>query len=285
MIKQDYLGKGNCTSIACILFASTTLPSLVLKTRTWGYEAWLKNNTLYKTHLLSFLPSDKAESFLLLIVQSPEKILHILRKRLFVLFDRPELLERYNCRQLSKIAGLSTIIPLANLATVLEKVDLCKITKHNVKDLYKFVSNSLDFSEGRVRIVWGPGNNRYSSLNSVKHYRKHSEYDGEESYCLEYLQWEKMDMNDYPTYSEYALDSFYKMKDVLVHTNGRGVYLSGFHGNVFIVGRYNGDEYGISSCYYTDTPRKLGRELDAVFSLDFNFRLQRKPQSPENQIL
>jgi hypothetical protein len=68
-------------------------------------------------------------------------------------------------------------------------------------------------------------------------------------------------------YNQYGVGLFYYMRDVIVHTNGRGTYISGFFNNVFIVGRYQDDVFGISSCYHVNSGIKEGRLKDKCFDL------------------
>ena len=56
------------------------------------------------------------------------------------------------------------------------------------------------------------------------------------------------------------------MKDIVVSSNGKCTYYSGFVGNIFIVGRYEGDKFGISSCYYVVDGEKPGRYVDKCIS-------------------
>jgi hypothetical protein len=39
------------------------------------------------------------------------------------------------------------------------------------------------------------------------------------------------------------------MSNVIVHSNGTRVFISGSFGDVFIIGRFEGVQLGISSCY------------------------------------
>jgi len=240
--------------------------------RTYGYEAWVNHNKYYKLKLLSSLPPKLVDKFLLLLNSGLEaKATMILSKKLFNLFNLPHnIIKKYTNTELIKISSLESIISLSQITLILEYVDLQSITKHNIVDLYKYVSNIDKFKKGEVPISWGPGNNGCSHLNAVEHYKKHAKYNQNNIgtiYETEYLEWEKI-IEDGELYSDYPITHFYKMRDVIVHTNGRGVYLSGFYGCVFIVGRYNGDTFGISSCYYVKSGRKLGREINKVFDIE-----------------
>jgi hypothetical protein len=62
-------------------------------------------------------------------------------------------------------------------------------------------------------------------------------------------------------YKKFPVEKFYHMKKIILHSNGKEVYLSGFYGNFFIVGRIGlSDElFLISSCYYVTDADKKGR--------------------------
>lgn len=217
-------------------------------------------------------------SFLMMLsnIYDDVKIMFILSRKLYILFDRYNIIQSYTCKQLQKIVNLSKIIPLNNILCILQRVQIEKVTQFNVKDLYKFISNIDQFINGSVNIQWGPGNNRYPNINSIKHYKKHVDSSYEQHYLNEYQDWEQLgdklsvDFNDCPMYINYAIDKFYQMSDVMVHTNGKGVYMSGFVMNVFIVGRYDKDTFGISSCYYVKSRKRMGRETDRVFDVTFD---------------
>lgn len=171
-------------------------------------------------------------------------------------------------------AELKRIHLLANgsidrLLCVLKYVNLQIITPRNINDLYKYVVAREQFASGQMPIQWGPGNNRDPYKNAILHSQKHAQYntsDVNKIWANEYLEWQQILFDDV-AYETYPIVNFYKMRDVMVHTNGRGTYLSGFHNNVFIVGRWDGDVFGISSCYYVPGGRKLGREINKAFDI------------------
>jgi hypothetical protein len=50
-------------------------------------------------------------------------------------------------------------------------------------------------------------------------------------------------------YRDFAIDHSRVMSNVIVHSNGTRVFISGSFGDVFIIGRFEGVQLGISSCY------------------------------------
>ena len=243
--------------------------------RAYGYEAWLAEDTKYKLKLISSLPEEYISKCNNLVVYSSgnadidRNLMFILSKRLYTLLNLPSnYIREYTCTELKKIHTLTSVLPLNQVMCTLTLVPLRTITQLNVVNLYKFVSNYDNFRDGLVPIAWGPGNNKDSLINAIKHYEKHTLYNQNKEYDDEYLKWRYILSNN-DLYIEYPVKYFYKMKDVMVHTNGKGVYLSGFYHNVFIVGRYEGDTFGISSCYYVKSRRKPGREINRVFDINF----------------
>jgi hypothetical protein len=59
-------------------------------------------------------------------------------------------------------------------------------------------------------------------------------------------------------YQNFAIQNSAGMNHVIVHSDGENVYISGAHGDSFIIGRYQGIVLGISSCY---KPLDLARKL------------------------
>jgi hypothetical protein len=51
-------------------------------------------------------------------------------------------------------------------------------------------------------------------------------------------------------YRDYAINHSRAMTNIVVHSNGERVFISGQSGNAFIVGRFEGPVLGISSCYF-----------------------------------
>ena len=50
-------------------------------------------------------------------------------------------------------------------------------------------------------------------------------------------------------YRDFAIESSRVMTNVIVHSNGTRVFISGCAGDAFIIGRFEGAQLGISSCY------------------------------------
>lgn len=136
-----------------------------------------------------------------------------------------------------------------------------KVTKHNVKYLQRFSEEVHLLLNGDVG--WGSGNHGSAEENIKEHFNKHV-------LCsIEGIFWGKQGIISADDYAAYAVKMFRCMERVLVHTNGSGVYLSGFADKVFIVGRYDGQyQFGISSCYYVEEGNKPGRESGLCFSVD-----------------
>jgi hypothetical protein len=95
---------------------------------------------------------------------------------------------------------------------------------------------------------WGPGNHRDPNINLVEHYKKHVLNECDDSKYEE--NWNQhLQSKTVESYKMFAIDKSKIMKNKIVHTNGRGVYLSGTYKNILIIGRLNNNSLGISSCY------------------------------------
>jgi hypothetical protein len=71
-------------------------------------------------------------------------------------------------------------------------------------------------------------------------------------------------------YRDFAIQSSRVMTDVIVQSDGGRVFISGAAGDAFIIGRYEGDQLGISSCYF---PLDLNEKLtDAAAKLCWPLR-------------
>lgn len=116
-----------------------------------------------------------------------------------------------------------------------------------------------NFIQKKIKIEWGPGNHSDITNNIAMHYKKHV-------LSEEGKYWNHISLTEY---ENYPINHFYDLKDVCVHTNGRRTYLSGFHNNIFIIGRYHNDIFGISSCYYVENSRKPCRYKNLCFELSF----------------
>lgn len=155
-------------------------------------------------------------------------------------------LHKLNKLILKNKISLDVIIKLFN------KFNTENITEYNAAKLLLYLRD-LDRIL-RSNIKWGSGNNNDVNQNIINHFKKHVLCPNEGQYWIKIL-----DEMNYNSYEKYAINSFSKMKKVLIHTDGVDVYLSGFHDNIFIVGRYDNDIFTISSCYYVKSGEKLGR--------------------------
>jgi len=142
------------------------------------------------------------------------------------------------------------------------------ITPLNKSDLICLLDMRESFESRSVCIQWGPGNHGDPDLNLERHWHKHVEPDNSER-----PYWSKVlpDLTDPNSYGSYAVESFYQMTDVMVHTSGVGAHLSGFVGNIFIVGRLDHQVFGLSSAYVVLTSdKKGGRMKTKCFDLAFS---------------
>lgn len=125
------------------------------------------------------------------------------------------------------------------------------ITEYNVYKLSLYLKDINKFSN--LNIKWGPGNHKDVNNNINEHFNKHVLSD-------EGKHWSKiLESRNSKSYEQYAIKSFNKMKNIIIHTDGVNVYLSGFYNNIFIIGRYDNNTLGISSCYHVKTGEKSGR--------------------------
>jgi len=216
------------------------------------YESWLKTNKQYKYNLISKLTQNQYNNFIYQFFVNKEQTSYILFKRLNVLFGCSKL-KSYTTSELIKLNNIVSNNKLS-LDLTIKLFDIFKttnITEYNIDKLclyIKDIENNFNFN-----IKWGPGNHKNIAININEHFKKHV-LSEEGKYWFKIL-----DKIDYTSYQKYAIDSFYKMKKVIIHTNGVDVYLSGFYGNIFIIGRYDNNIFGISSCYYVESGEKLGR--------------------------
>lgn len=152
-------------------------------------------------------------------------------------------------------------MPLRDVVEVFDAVAVDQITSSNIRKLLLFIRDKPYFSN-KSRVKWR------SKECLVQHYRKHvlSSEENNKVLPVECVYWKYLLKNiECASYERYAIDSFYKMKNVIVHTDGAEVWLSGFHGNVFIIGRYSDKVFGISSCYYVVDGEKQGRYKGLCF--------------------
>jgi hypothetical protein len=217
------------------------------------YEAWLHTpHCEYKHHLINKLTNTQYNNFLELFIKNKNSATYILFKKLYTLFDIPNL-DIYAESELIKLNKITKVIPLKSAVDVFGKINSAHITVHNVNKLLLYLIDMDDFKNNKINITWGPGNHGNPIDNVEQHFIKHVLSD-------ESIYWESIlgEMNS-DAYAQYAIDNFYNMTNVIVHTDGLNVYLSGFHNNIFIIGRYDNNVFGISSCYYVEGGTKPGR--------------------------
>lgn len=193
-------------------------------------------------------------------------------KKLFNLLDYSAyniLLTHLDINSLTKISLFSKErgIDLESLVGLYLRCegDLEVINTHNIQQLLDFIRDERKFVRGRIDVGWGPGNYDNPKLNLLHHYRKHIlDSDAERERWKDILP-----ILSEESYRDYAINSFYKMQRVVIHSNGKTVYLSGFYENVFIIGRYHEGIFGLSSCYYVELGEKEGRYKDLYCKFDF----------------
>lgn len=225
---------------------------------TAKYVAWV-NQDKYKNHLLSTLTDPQLSYFIIIFYQNKSLAEHILFKKLFNILNEYVNIETYSKTDLNKLQMLTNYVSIQEAVLIYQ--NSINITKYNVRKLLQFIKDKDKFINKEMNIVWGPGNHANVEENINEHYKKHVLSNWEAQY------WKSLNCE---SYRDYAIESFYKIKNVMVHSNGKNVYLSGFYGNVFIIGRYEDDVFGISSCYYVESGVKCGRERDFCFEIVFN---------------
>lgn len=225
------------------------------------YVAWINTNQQYKYHHIKNLTNLQFYNFLILFFRNNKIAEFILFKKLYALFDLTNLYI-YTENELIKLNKISKNIPLELSTKIFNKIPCRNINTRNIDNLLLFLKDEDKFKNKKININWGPGNCKNPIDNIRKHYNKHILSD-------EGKYW-KLILGENGSYQKYAIDAFYKMKNVIIHSNGKNVYLSGFFNNIFIVGRYNNDIFGISSCYYVENGVKKGRYNDICFELSFD---------------
>ncbi len=226
------------------------------------YGAWLETNKHYKSNLINKLTLQQYNNFLQLFFENKIQTEQLLFKKLFNLFDSNNL-GTYNYKQLIKLNNIANHVGLEDAIRLFNKINYQKINKYNAKNLLLYLNDEDKFKCGKINIDWGPGNHGNINNNIAQHFIKHVL--SEEG---EYWKTLLTEIN-YDNYKKYAIDAFYKMKNVIVHSNGFDVYMSGFYGNIFIIGRYHKWVFGISSCYYVESGEKHGRFNNYCFGIDF----------------
>lgn len=225
----------------------------------------MSENSLHKEKLLSKLSELEKQNLLIGFCINQSLTEYIFHSKLYRLFNLSfDFLGKYNNTELLRLHKIIEYVGIDNTIKICSKAKINNITKYNANLLLLYINNIENFISKKIAINWGPGNYGRYEKNIDEHYKKHILSD-------EGMYWSNIlsELNcEY--YKKYAIDSFYKMKNVIVHSNGKNVYLSGFYGNVFIVGRYdNNQTFGISSCYYVINGEKKGREKDFCFYIDW----------------
>lgn len=116
-----------------------------------------------------------------------------------------------------------------------------KITPYNICDLFlMFLIIHRKKFDGFNQ--WGVGNHATTKINVQKHYEKHILSKRE--------NWESYNIYNAKDYEMFAINTSKIIKNRMVHTNGKNVYLSGFYKNILIIGRLGNErQIAISSCY------------------------------------
>lgn len=216
------------------------------------YESWVKIDQRYKYNLMSKLTTKQYNNFMTQFFINKEQTTYILFKKLNNLFEANKL-KSYNVSELNKLNKIvsNNKLSLDILIRIFDKFKTTNITEYNVNKLLLYLRDIDKFHN--LNIKWGPGNHKNITDNINEHFNKHVLFE-------EGKHWFKiLDKIDSVSYENYAIKSFHKMKNVIIHTNGVDVYLSGFYDNIFIIGRYDNDIFGISSCYHVKTGEKSGR--------------------------
>ena len=208
-------------------------------------------------------------NFLSMFMKNKTRAEFMLLNKMFQLFDFDSNISdiySYSKNKLIKLNNISKKIPLESAIKLFNKFNYKHITKFNYHNLLLYLRDMDNFKNHKIKITWGPGNHKNVRENVNEHYIKHVLSN---VLSNEQIYWERiLDTVNCESYKSYAINSFYKLKKVLVHTDGVNVYMSGFHHNVFIIGRYDGDMFGISSCYYVENGEKLGRYKGLCFKID-----------------
>jgi len=230
------------------------------------YVSWIYEKHQYKHHIISKLSPLQIKYFIFIFNKNKSLAEYILINKLYNLFDIHDTINnKYTNKELIKLHMLAEYIPIQKGILLCTRINIDKINKYNVIPLLQFIDNEHNFINKKINIVWGPGNHGDLTKNVTEHFKKHVMSEMENKYWSSLLP----DIS-YESYKNYAIKSFYKMKKVIIHSNGKFVYLSGFYNNVFIVGRYQEKVFGISSCYYVENGKKNGRKNDMCFKINFN---------------
>ena len=177
-----------------------------------------------------------------------------------------EILLKYTTNELHKLnLLLQEGITPKDIVLLLDTYLLTKVTAYNVHDLLRVSRQYCKLLSGAIPVTWGRGNHATVEENIVSHYKKHLL---STAASCEVAGWESVEpiaenrtLEWYTNYPTTAYNFTY-MERVVIHSNGRHTYISGFVGKVFIVGRYEGTTFAISSCYYVTDGEKPGRYVD-----------------------
>jgi hypothetical protein len=217
------------------------------------YESWLKINKQHKYNLISKLTTKQYNNFIYQFFTNKKQTEYILLKKFNNLLECNKL-RTYNIKELIKMNKIiiSSQLSLDVIIKVFDKFNTNNVTEHNVKNLVLYLRDIDNFK--CVKVKWGPGNHRDINNNIKQHFNKHVLSKDEGKYWVSIL-----DKIDCKSYENYAIQSFQKMTNIIIHTDGVNIHLSGFYNNTFIIGRYHNNIFGISSCYYVNSGEKLGR--------------------------
>jgi len=229
------------------------------------YVVWINERIIRRTYLIKNLNTKQYNKFLTIFFEDKKKAEVLIKMKSLLSFN-------FNLTQCTtkKLIRFHHILKTNNFEYDLytEKLfDICDhkyITQYNYSKLLCYIKDLNDFEKRILKIRWGPGNHKTIKKNVNAHYVKHPLSNNEKEHWKYILG----NVNQH-TYELYAINSFYKLKNVIVHTDGVNVFLSGFYNNVFIIGRYCDAVFGISSCYYVESGEKLGRYSGKCFEIIF----------------
>lgn len=220
------------------------------------YGLYIFENHKYKNILISLLPN--LNSFLSLFYRCETLAKYILIKKMYKLLELPvDILHKLSVKEAQKTHMLTGYISPQDITLLLLCSEIDKVTKYNYKDIIRFIREYNDIRIGKINVSWGKGNHLNKVCNIYEHFNKHTKDN------LEKIYWEQVLEVVTPTSYKLFTENIFKMLDkVVIHSNGRNTYMSGFYNNFFVVGRYHNNIFGISSCYYVEDGEKLGRYVD-----------------------
>jgi hypothetical protein len=251
--------------IAILLIAMYALSWINLKTCIVKYLANTYQNHIYINKLLSSIPTIYKDKIMNLLNHDWKLSMYIIKKKILKLLDLPIVTligKTYN--ELVKIYKImdKCNISIKDVLTLIENCNLDKVTIYNIKDIIRYLNEYNYLIDGKISINWGPGNNKDIQDNILNHYNKHI-------LSEEGKNWITSNNKTLDWYTNFPLENFTKMEKIVIHTDGKKTYLSGFYGKIFIVGRYCGDKFGISSSYYVPDGEKKGRYANSCIKLSY----------------